>query len=177
MPRYRATIIQQPGRSQRAFFHAPDKVTARQKLSDKGYDLQKVSELVEVPEIAESTQVIPCPACGVAVSHAASACVRCGHPIAPRGDATGGLIPYKNPQALTAYYLGLFSLFPFLGLFLAVAALVLGLRGLQERKRNPEIKGGVHAWIGVTLGAVFTVVWGLVDLLIVVGIVIAIMDA
>ena len=32
-------------------------------------------------------------------------------------DATGGLIPYKNPHALIAYYLGLFSLFPCLGLF------------------------------------------------------------
>jgi len=33
------------------------------------------------------------------------------------GDNTGGLIPYKNPKALIAYYLGIFSLFPLLGLF------------------------------------------------------------
>jgi hypothetical protein len=34
------------------------------------------------------------------------------------GDATGGIIPYKNPSALIAYYCGLFSLFPILGVFL-----------------------------------------------------------
>ena len=33
-----------------------------------------------------------------------------GHP--SEGDATGGIIPYKNPKALIAYYLGIFSGFP-----------------------------------------------------------------
>ena len=28
------------------------------------------------------------------------------------GDATGGVIPYKNVPALVAYYLGVFSLIP-----------------------------------------------------------------
>jgi len=85
------------------------------------------------------------------------------------GDGTGGMIPYKNPAALTAYYLGLFSLFPLLGLFLAIPAFILGIVGLRARKRNPAIKGSVHAWIGIVMGGIFTVVWGLMAI----GIIIA----
>ena len=58
-----------------------------------------------------------------------------------RGDATGGIIPYKNPHALTAYYLGVFSIFPVLGFFFGVAAIALGVSGLKQRKRNPVIRG------------------------------------
>ncbi len=74
-------------------------------------------------------------------------------PIPMQGDSTGGLIPYKNPQALTAYYLGIFGLFPVLGLFLAIPAFILGIIGLKKKKQNPVIKGSVHAWIGIILGA------------------------
>ena len=72
----------------------------------------------------------------------------------PQGDATGGVIPYKNPHALTAYYLGIFSLIPGLGFFLGIAAFVLGLLGLRTKKRHPEVRGTVHAWIGIVIGAV-----------------------
>ena len=76
----------------------------------------------------------------------------------PTGDATGGLIPYKNPQALTAYYLGIFSLIPIIGLFLGIAAFVLGIMGLRFRKRHPETKGAAHAWIGIILGGGIAVI-------------------
>ncbi len=73
-----------------------------------------------------------------------------------QGDATGGLIPYKNPKALLAYYLGILGLLPIIGLPLSVAAVVLGILGLKARKQNPIIKGSVHAWIGIVLGMVAT---------------------
>ena len=76
------------------------------------------------------------------------------------GDATGGIIPYKNPKALIAYYLGIFSGLPVIGFFLAVPALVLGIMGLRDRNRNPVIKGSIHAGIGIGCGAIFTLVWG-----------------
>ncbi len=76
------------------------------------------------------------------------------------GDATGGLIPYKNPFALIAYYLGIVGMFPCIGLVFAVPALVLGIMGLQARAKNPAIKGSVHAWIGIVLGGIFTLIWG-----------------
>lgn len=67
------------------------------------------------------------------------------------GDATGGIIPYKNPKALIAYYTSIFSLLlPPLG-FVAV---ILGILGLMDRKKNPAIKGSVHAWIGIVLGTI-----------------------
>ena len=75
------------------------------------------------------------------------------------GDNTGGLIPYKNPHALIAYYLGLFSLFPCFGLLLAIPAFILGIMGLQKVKKNPAIRGTVHAWIGIVMGGLMTVVW------------------
>lgn len=73
-------------------------------------------------------------------------------PLPQTADATGGIIPYKNPQALIAYYLGIFGLIPFIGLLLAIPAFILGIIGLRKRKKNPIIKGSVHAWIGIILG-------------------------
>lgn len=71
---------------------------------------------------------------------------------APTPDATGGVIPYKNPAALIAYYLGVFGLVPVLGVPMAVAAIVLGFVGLRSRARKRVFGGLVHAWVGIVLG-------------------------
>jgi len=84
-----------------------------------------------------------------------------------QGDATGGIIPYKNPPALAAYYCAVFSLVPILGLVLGVPAIVLGVLGLRKRKTNPVIKGVAHAWIGIVLGALTTLAWAALVVLIV----------
>ena len=84
---------------------------------------------------------------------------------ASEGDATGGIIPYKNPKALIAYYLGILSGLPLIGLPIGIAAFVLGIMGLRDRKRNPAIKGSIHAGIGIGCGLLFTLVWGAVILL------------
>lgn len=71
------------------------------------------------------------------------------------GDATGGVIPYKNPYALTAYYTGIFSLICcFTPVPLGVVPVVLGVIGLQKRAQNPIIKGSAHAWTGIILGSI-----------------------
>lgn len=91
----------------------------------------------------------------------------------PQGDATGGVIPYKNPHALIAYYSGIFGLFCcFTPLPLGIIPVVLGIMGLQRRARNPIIKGSVHAWIGIVLGSISTIV----SLLVAIGLVIALMS-
>jgi len=91
-------------------------------------------------------------------------------PLPPeQGDATGGIIPYKNPHALTAYYLSIFGLFPLLGFFLAVPAVILGISGLRKRKANPVIKGSVHAWIGIVLGLLSIGYNGLIIVVMIVG--------
>ena len=38
-----------------------------------------------------------------------------------QADATGGVIPYENPRALTAYYLAVFALIPCIGFGFAVS--------------------------------------------------------
>jgi hypothetical protein len=84
---------------------------------------------------------------------------------ANQGDATGGLIPYKNPYALFSYYLGIFGLIPCAGVILAIFAVVLGILGLKERKKNPIVRGTAHAWVGIILGGLSILVHLLVFLL------------
>lgn len=72
------------------------------------------------------------------------------------GGGISTMIPYTNPKALTAYYLGVFSLIPCLGLLLGPPALVLGILGLQYVNANPTAKGTAHAWIGVIVGGLTT---------------------
>lgn len=73
-------------------------------------------------------------------------------PAAPQGDATGGLIPYKNGPALAAYYLGILALVPLLGFLAGIASCILGVMGLRKRSREPHVKGSAHAVIGIVLG-------------------------
>jgi hypothetical protein len=64
-------------------------------------------------------------------------------------------VPTRNPQALASYYLGLFSLFPCLGFPLGVAAVYCGVKGLRLARAHPEVRGKVHAWVGVICGSLF----------------------
>jgi len=116
-----------------------------------------MSNPYEPPETPpQADQFIPCPACNQVVSRAAMACPQCGHPLQQNvGDETvATVVPYRNPSALIAYYLGVFSLMPCLGLILAPFAIVLGILGLRYRSRNPQAHGLAHAWIGIAGGAV-----------------------
>jgi DNA-directed RNA polymerase subunit M/transcription elongation factor TFIIS len=87
--------------------------------------------------------------------------------IADRDDGTGGLIPYKNPRALIAYYCGVFSIIPVLGLILGPIALVLGIMGLRYVKRHPTARGTGHAIVGLICGILATLGnWGFVLLIV-----------
>jgi len=69
-------------------------------------------------------------------------------------DGTGGLIPYKNPKALAAYYCGVFGLASCvlgLGIF-GIVPIVLGFLGLSYAKQHPQASGKAHAWVGILLG-------------------------
>lgn len=110
------------------------------------------------PKCGENPQANPYQAPGVVQAAAANA---------NEGDATGGMIPYKNPKALIAYYLGIFSFIPFVG----VAALILGILGLRDRNRNPAIKGSIHAAIGIGCGGFFILAWGFAIIAMIFGII------
>jgi Domain of unknown function (DUF4190) len=66
------------------------------------------------------------------------------------------LIPYTNPKALIAYYLGIFGLIPCLGSLLGPAALILGILGLRVVQKHPTAKGTGHAIAGIVLGSLET---------------------
>lgn len=104
-----------------------------------------------------------CSVCGAALQAITASVVE-------EGDSTGGIIPYKNPKALIAYYLGLLSGLPLIGLPIGLAAFVLGIQGLQARKRNPVIKGSVHAGIGIGCGCFFSLFWGFVIVMIAIAV-------
>ena len=98
-------------------------------------------------------------------------CLRCGTPNdADELDCTGCgvslLLPKDlrgagtlffppNRSAVTAYYLGVFSVIPLVG----IPAFILGLKGLRYAKEHPEARGAAHAWTGVILGALFTLAY------------------
>ncbi|MFY9822930.1 MAG: DUF4190 domain-containing protein [Thermoanaerobaculia bacterium] len=66
------------------------------------------------------------------------------------------MIPYKNSSALIAYYLGVFSLLG--GIILGLPAVVLGVLGLKYAKLHPEARGKVHAWTGIILGGLMSLI-------------------
>ena len=71
------------------------------------------------------------------------------------GDDGGmnSLIPYKNPKALIAYYLGVFALIPCFGIPLGIGSIVMGVMGLKYRKTHATAGGTGHAWAGIILGS------------------------
>ncbi len=92
-----------------------------------------------------------CPKCGSANPEGARFCQQCGTALAAPAGAPAGRpaarddwvsrqIPYKNQKALTAYYIGVFGMIPCLGAPLAVAAIPLGILGLQAAKKNPDLR-------------------------------------
>ena len=73
-------------------------------------------------------------------------------PLQNQNDPISTLVPYKNSKALLAYYMGLFAIFPAVGLILGILAVIFGAQGLRAFRENPEVKGKVHAGIGIGCG-------------------------
>lgn len=104
-----------------------------------------------------------CPKCGTQNDDNNFRCISCRevlHPeaaiVVPEIDSTlGGLIPTRNPSALASYYLGIFSILPFIGIPLGAAALLTGIKGLRIAEDNPEARGKIHAWVGILVGGFF----------------------
>lgn len=69
-------------------------------------------------------------------------------------DMASSILPSRNGAALWAYYLGLFSLFPGLGTILMVIAIVQGVKALRMVRLYPQVKGRVHAVVGIVAGII-----------------------
>lgn len=72
-------------------------------------------------------------------------------------DGFDRLVPTKNPPALIAYYLSVFSLIPCAALLLGPAAVIFGLVALKVLKVTPTLPGKTHALVGVVLGSLTSV--------------------
>lgn len=81
-----------------------------------------------------------------------------------------GMIPTKNPSALIAYYVGVFSILPCFGPIPAIIALLLGIKGLKFANQHPEAKGKAHAWVGIIMGGLFTLIYGALTIYMLIGI-------
>lgn len=111
-----------------------------------------------------------CPHCGQSLAAAAWPPQPAGYasqqggyppqPGYPQPAASGleAMIPTRNPSALTAYYLGIFSIIPCLAIPMGIAAVVLGLRGLKLFGEHPEVRGRTHAWVGIIAGGLFALI-------------------
>lgn len=132
-----------------------------------------------VPPSNNPPPVAPvCPRCGAPNEARSAQCPHCGQslvaiwPPPPGGYAPpqayplpqvtigglGAMIPDKNPSALTAYYLGIFSIIPCLAIPMGITAVVLGLRGLRLVKERPEVRGRTHALVGIIAGGSFALI-------------------
>ena len=108
---------------------------------------------------AVSSDVLYCCKCGQRNTVTSTTCLQCGVELKHEAQTDSiedtlisRVIPYKNTQALAAYYCAVFALIPCVGIILGFVALVLGILGLKYAKAHPEAHGKVHAWIGIILG-------------------------
>jgi hypothetical protein len=72
----------------------------------------------------------------------------------PQPQTQSALLPTGNKPALIGYYMGFVGFLPFIGLPFAIAAIVLGIKGLQQHKVTPVPGGKGHALTGLILGIV-----------------------
>lgn len=124
--------------------------------------------LIQIPRVpigssgvAVSPDVMYCSKCGQRNGATSVSCLQCGvelkhvaHADSIEDTIISRVIPYKNTQALAAYYCAVFALIPCVGIILGYVALVLGILGLKYAKAHPEAHGKIHAWIGVILGGI-----------------------
>ena len=122
--------------------------------------------LIQIPGVptgasggAVSPDVLYCYKCGQRNAATSVSCLQCGVELKHEAQVDSiedtilsRVVPYKNTQALAAYYCAVFALIPCVGVILGYIALVLGILGLKYAKAHPEAHGKVHAWIGVILG-------------------------
>lgn len=68
------------------------------------------------------------------------------------------LIPTDNGAALAGDYCAIFSLIPCVALLLGPAGVVLGIMGLNRFNENPRVHGQTHAYVGIILGGLTSLV-------------------
>ena len=98
-----------------------------------------------------------CPQCGFKNAETSKRCRTCGISLEDNSKALpsccGAFNIPRNACALWAYYLGIGSLICGIA---GIPAFITGILGVRYAKRNPQAKGAIHAWVGIILGGITT---------------------
>ena len=116
-------------------------------------------------------QLQDCPYCAEQILATAKKCKHCGEYLdddlrneEPARESAGSLIRLVAPvevsgMSLIAGYMGLFALFPLVGIVPAIIGILTGRAGLKEIKRKPNLSGAGRSWFGIIMGVICLIFW------------------
>ncbi len=117
-------------------------------------------------------EYVDCPYCAEQILAVAVKCKHCGEYLDDedhddrRKESAGTLLRMVAPveisvMSLFAGYMGLFAMFPLVGIVPAVIGIFLGWGGLKEIQRKPNLSGKGRSWFAIIMGVICLIAWSI----------------